>query len=115
MLAEALRGPKAGRASHPEPRDQDIKFLTATLNNRHAFYFSAQQARSIKERRDRAKALIDELRGIMPLIVKDAEQQIIRVMFSPQRFCRRLGAARISKQPCPGARLASGGVAGQRA
>ena len=79
LLAEALRGPKAGRtSSHPEPSDQAIKFLTATLNNRHAFYFSAQQARSIKERRDHAKALIDELRGIMPLIVKDAEQQLLK-------------------------------------
>jgi hypothetical protein len=79
LLVKAQAGPKRGRrVKHPPPPDQAIKFLASVLNNRHALYFSAQESRLIKDRRDRAKALVDELRVIMPAIIKDAEQQLIK-------------------------------------
>ena len=94
MLAEALRGPKTGRTTHAEPNAEAVRLLSSILNNRHQLYFAAQQDRARKERRDRAKALIDKLRGLMPAIVKDAEQQIVGSdVFSRSIFAGGLGAA----------------------
>jgi hypothetical protein len=79
LLVKAQAGPKSGRASsHPEPSAEAIRCLTIILNCRHQIFYAAQQARSIKERRDRAKALIDELRQITPALVADAELQLIK-------------------------------------
>ncbi len=90
MIAEARRGPKAGRASpQPEPSDEAIKCFCSVLNARAMFFYAAQEARSIKDRRDHAKALIDELRQIMPAIIKDAEQQKLKDDF----FARNAFAA----------------------
>ena len=75
LLANALRGPKGRRATHPEPTAEAVTFLTATLNTRHAFFYAAQQERARKDRRDHAAKLIAELREVMTGVVKDIEEQ----------------------------------------
>lgn len=77
MLADALRGPK-GRTTHAEPCADAIKYLTATLNSRHQFFYSAQEERGCKDRRDRAANLIEQLREVMPAITKDAEERRLK-------------------------------------
>jgi hypothetical protein len=79
MLKAAQAGPKAGRASsHPEPSAEAVRLITSILNARHSYYYAAQQDRARKDRRDRAKLLVDELRQITPAICADAEQQLIK-------------------------------------
>jgi hypothetical protein len=64
----------------------------ATLNQRHALFFAAQQDRARKQRRDRAMELINELRQLWPKIV--AEQQT-RKADADEFFSRReRGAAK---------------------
>lgn len=77
-IVEAMCGPKKGRTTYAEPSADAIKYLTATLNVRHQFFYSAQEDRSRKDRRDRAAELIDELREIMPAITKDAEMRRLK-------------------------------------
>jgi hypothetical protein len=78
MITQSMPGPKGRATRHAEPSDQEIKYLSAILNSRNQFFYSAQQERARKERRDRAAKLIDELRSIMPEIVRDAEEQTIK-------------------------------------
>ena len=82
MLAAARRGPKGATRSASADKAtpiETVKRLAATLNGLHAFFYAAQRDREHKGRRDRASALIAELREIMPAIVKDAGAQRLKV------------------------------------
>ena len=59
----------------PSRAPSSTKYLCATLNQRHAWYFAAQEARSHKDRIDRAAELIAGLREVLPLIVKAVEER----------------------------------------
>ncbi|MGO9846051.1 MAG: hypothetical protein ACLPKT_05450 [Methylocella sp.] len=72
MLTEAERGPKGRTPRRGEPSAEAIKYLSATLNTRHAFFFAVQQDRGRKDRRDRAKVLIDELQPLLIEIAAEA-------------------------------------------
>ena len=68
LLAEAAKGRVA------QIEQTTINRLTATLNNRAAFFLLAQQERAHGERRARAMVLIAELRKLLPLVLADIER-----------------------------------------
>ncbi len=74
MMAQALHGPK-GHTTRSMPDATTTEYITGTPNDRHRWFYAAQEDRARKERRDRAFGLIGELRGLMPQIVHDGEQQ----------------------------------------
>ena len=71
-MTAALTGSKRPR---PLPDAAQLDYVAAILNCRHAMFFAAQEARARAERRDRAVAVLEELRQIAPQIEADAKAQ----------------------------------------
>jgi hypothetical protein len=72
-LVTAANGPK--RAATNDPNDDDVAWLTSTINLRHGYFFAAQCERARKSRREEAFALIERLRQLMPEIMADTVQE----------------------------------------
>jgi hypothetical protein len=100
LVESALRAPKG----KPKPnkwatlrqaeRDAMLAEWASILNHRHHEFFLSQQDRSRKDRREKAKALIAELRALVPEIVGDAEDQRDRFREADPFSNRSLQAAR---------------------
>jgi hypothetical protein len=73
MLAAAAIGPK-GRVVETELSDREVAKLVGTLNQRRALFISAQEARAVAARRDRAMRLIAELRDVLPEIINGRQR-----------------------------------------
>jgi hypothetical protein len=74
MIGQSLHGPKGRVVARVEVEDWQIHKLVGVLNSRAAMYAATLADQDRARRRDKAVALIAELRALLPLVVKDSQQ-----------------------------------------